>query len=90
MSALRYLDVSSNRLSGTLPNTLEEIRHSILDMNFGLNEFKASNIVPAELCEMQAGNICRGGGACVGMTCACADGASGELEQTQLVTLCCG
>lgn len=33
--------------------------------------------VPERLCDIQAGNICRGGGACVEKTCACADGASG-------------
>merc|ERR1712166_1016800 len=82
MTSMRFLDRSANQLSGTLPVSLEEIRNSIGDLNLGRNNFEPSDLtgkaaVPERLCDIQAGNICRGGGACVEKTCACADGASG-------------
>jgi hypothetical protein len=81
MVALRTLDVSRNLLSGTLPQTLETIRHTIEDINLGDNFFQVHS-VPEMLCEEQAGNICRGAGACVKRACECADGSTGTFCET--------
>ena len=44
MTSMRFLDLSANQLSGTLPVSLEEIRNSIGDLNLGRNNFEPSDL----------------------------------------------
>jgi hypothetical protein len=72
-----YCLSSCRARSGTLPDSLDAVRHTIEDMNLGGNDFEAR--IPTHLCDLQAGDICRGGGMCEKSMCACIDGVVGKF-----------
>jgi hypothetical protein len=68
-----------NRLTGKMPDSLDSVRHTIIELNLGHNLL--SPYIPVEICEENACNVCRGAGACDPQiqACSCADGATGSF-----------